>query len=398
MFKKIFKFIAGYVIIEVAGKNKERFLNLCLSNDIAIWNVHPNGNVMIVSMSNQDFMKIRKLRRVCRVKIKLLEKKGGIFFLKKYRHRYGFLAAGILVCIYFVLVPQYIWCVEIVGAKNADVEKIEKILRDNGVFVGAKKNGIADLGDLKNAVIGGEEEVNWAWLYIDGAKARLVLQERTRPPQVADKKEPTDIIAVCDGIVEKADIKRGERRVNAGDTVTEGQLLVSGKVAVFREGYDEKYSYVHSDAKIIADTIRTETGEFNSKETLRIKTGNKKRQFLIQIFGREFKLGKSADEVFEDYDTAEKFYDARLPYVGYLGFGMSVKTAYEVNKIEHKLTEKEVLIRAEENLRERIAKKLGIGASMTDKMLTYKKDGDKYTVKLTMRLRENIGMEIPCKE
>ncbi len=398
MFKKIFKFLAGYVIIEAVGKNKERFLNMCLSNGFKVWDAYPSDTGLVLSMKNADFLKIRRLVRKCHVHIRIIEKHGRGEFLKMYKHRYGFLVSGVLVCIYFVFVPQYIWCVEIIGAKNADVKNIEKILCDMGVYVGAKKSKIADLGEIKNAIIFGDEEVNWAWLYMDGAKARLVLQERTPPPEVNDKTTPTDIIAAVDGFVRTAEVKRGERHVNSGDTVTKGQTLVSGKVAVFHEGYDEKYSYVHSRAKIIADTVRTETDEFTKREILRIRTGNRKKRISVQLFGKEFHIGSRAEEVFPDCEVDTVNYDARLPLVGYLGFGFSVHTAHEVKETENQLTEEEVLLRAKEKLRERIAKKLGTGAVMTEEELTYSTDGDRYTVRLNMRLRENIGINIPCKE
>lgn len=398
MFKKIFKFMSGYVIIKVTGKNKERFLNICLAGGLHIWGVCPSDDGLLMFIGVRDFFRLRKPARTACVKVRIIRKCGIAVFLKKHKCRYGFLTAGVLVCVYFILVPQYIWCVEIVGAENADREHIEKILRDNGVFVGAKKSDIADLGDLKNAVIFGEPDVDWAWLYIDGAKARLELQEGIRPPKLIDKGTPTDIIASSDGIITKADVRRGERHINVGDTVTEGQLLVSGRVAVYNEGYDEKYLYVHSDADIKADTIRTAEGEFSNKEVVKTKTGNEKTHIALQVFGKEFHIGKKAETLYDECETAEKHYDVSLPFVGYIGLGASVKTVSEIHRDEHMLSEEEVIARATESLYEDIAKKLSVGAVITDERLAYRKNGQSYTVRLTVNLRESIGLEMPCKE
>ena len=43
MLKKIFKFPSGYVIIEIVGKNKEKFINMCLANNFLIWDVLPSN-------------------------------------------------------------------------------------------------------------------------------------------------------------------------------------------------------------------------------------------------------------------------------------------------------------------------------------------------------------------
>lgn len=397
MFKKIFKFQSGYVIIEIVGKNKERFVNMCLTNGFQIWGLNPTKNGLVIKIKNADFMRIRRLVRKCGVKVKILEKHGANVFFRKHRNRVIMPVAGVLVCIYFLTIPQYIWCVEIEGVKNADKENIKQILVDKGVYVGAKKKHIADLGEIKNAVIFGDEEVNWAWLYIDGAKARLCVQERTPPPEIYDKNTPTTIIASNDGFVKVAEVKRGERRVVSGDTVSKGDILVSGKVAVFHEGYPEKYLYVNSDARIIADTVHTQTGEFSATETLRMKTGQKKRRVSVQLFGKEYNLFRN-EEVYKDCDISTRNYDAQLPFFGYLGFGISVHDVFEVKEYQNTLSEQEILSRAEEVLEERICKELGTEAEKIEERLTYSKDGDNYTVTLRMNFRENIGIKIPQEE
>ena len=398
MFKKIFKFQSGYVIIEIVGKNKERFVNMCLINGLEIWDVTPTENGLALKIKNAEFARIRRLVRKCNVRVRILEKCGAREFAKKHRYRFMVPVAGVLVCIYFLIMPQYIWCVEINGAKNADVENIKNILAENGVYVGAKKKDIADLGDIKNAVMFGDDEVNWAWLYIEGAKARLVVQERTPPPEVYDKTIPTTIIAAQDGYVRVAEVRRGERRVVAGDTVSKGDVLVSGKVAVFHEGYPEKYSYVNSDARIIADTIHTETGVFSAKETLRVKTGQQKKRISLQVFGKEYKPFGGTGDVYKDSDVSTSNHDATLPIFGYLGFGVSVHDVCEVKEYENELSEAEVLARAKEVLEERICKGIGAEAQKTEEKLTYSVDGDKYTVTLRINFRENIGIKIPQEE
>lgn len=395
MFKKIFNFLKGYVIIEIAGKNKERFINMCLANNLRVWDVKPMGECFGMSILSEDFKKIRRLVRKSGVRVKIKEKHSRRHYVKINGRRYGFIAAGILACIYFVFICQYIWCVEIEGAKTVDTRKIENILREQGVYVGAKKSKTADLTDIKNAIIFGDTGVNWAWLYMDGAKARVVVQEMTLPPDIADKKTPTDIIAGCDGIIKSAQVRRGERRVNKGMAVTKGQVLVSGKVAVFKEGEPERYSYVHSDGKIIADTIRTETVKLSHEETLAIRTGNAKKRFSLDIFGKHYEYIKTP---YENTEMQSRYYDLRLPIVGYIGITLGVHNVYEVNKVKNVLTDEEVVARAKEELEERICKQLSCGAKKTSEDITYTRDGDTYIVTMRMRLTENIGIEIPSEE
>lgn len=398
MFKKNFKFRSGYVIIKVIGKNKERFVNLCMENGFGIGGVTPADDGLELEISNADFVNIRFAARECGVKIKIAEKRGMAAFLRKHRYRAAIPVLAAATAVFFAVMPKYIWCVEIEGAKNADIDGIIRILSDKNVYPGAKKKDMADLSEIKNAVVFGDENVNWAWLYIDGAKATLKIQEGTAAPETVDKTTPATIIAAHDGYVRYAEVKRGERRVSAGDAVSRGDILVCGKVPVYTDGSGEKYSYVNSEARIIADTVHTETGKFSDTETLSVRTGKSKRKISVSLFGREYFPAGKPNDVFEKSDITKKNYDLSVPRAGYIGIGLSIYDIYELNEHENKLTEDEVLLRAKEKLEERICKKLGTEARREEEKLTYGKNGGEYTVTLRMNFRENIGIKIPQEE
>ncbi len=392
MFKKIFDFIREYVIIEIVGKNKERFLNMLMFKGIEIKDCVPYNNGMRLAIPRDEFKNIRGVVRKSGVKVKIIKKQGIRQYIKTHRNRWGFLAFGLLVIALGVISSRYIWCVELDGIKRADKNEVIEILRKNGVYVGAKKSKINDLGEIKADIIG-TEDINWAWLYLEGTKARLQIQETTPKPEIIDKNTPTDIIAICDGYLREATVKRGERRVNSGMTVAKGEVLISGKVPVYVEGTDERYSYVNADGRFFADTIRRETGEFLTKETLRIKTGNKKTRFGLHFMGKEY--SQNLDGLFEVYDKDEEVFDLNLPFLGYTGISFVKNTLYEVNEITNTLTEDEVIKRAKETLEERVMKGVLAGAKRNNETITYTKSGDIYNVTLTMYLRENIGIEIP---
>ncbi len=398
MFKNIFKFITGYVIIEITGKNKEKFISMCLHNFMEIDNIVPDGDGFLLRMEMRDFMRISRLAHKCGVRVRIRSKHGLRQWLKGYRFRFGFAASGVTVCIFFLIIPHYIWCVEIDGAYSADIGRITEILRGHGVYVGAKKSGIAELDEIKNAIIYGVDGVNWAWLYTEGARARLQIQEETPSHAIEDKITPTDIIAACDGYIERADVLSGEKRVNKGMTVNAGDILVSGKVAVYMDGYPEKYMHVHSKADIVAETVRHESGIFGTTETLRIKTGGQKTRFTVSLFGRSIDLFRDENGGFEDCDKESQTYDVDIPFLGYTGISLTVHKIYEINETLHELSEREVLNRAKEQLQERICKKLNTGAVKQEEQLTYNVSGGSYTVELRMRLKENIGIEVPAEE
>ena len=154
---------------------------------------------------------------------------------------------------------------------------------------------------------------------------------------------------------------------------------------------------MHSDAVIKADTIRTETGVFSSKEELRIRTGNRKHRVAFELFGKRLDMFLRLDCGFRAYDTTEHIYDLDTP-LGYSGISCVVCDVDEVNVTERGLEENEVLDRAREQLEERICKTLGAGAVRQREELHFTKDRDSYTVELKMYLKENIGIEVPMKQ
>ena len=398
MFKKIFKFLAGYVIIEVTGKNKEKFINMCLDEGIWIISAIPEDKSVYMTVLRRDFCRMRHIVKKCKVKVRITEKHGSGEFYKKYGHRYGLFLIGFLVVLYFILFPRYIWCIEIDGAKTADTQAITEILENMGVYIGAKKSDIENLSDIKGMIVSQIPEINWAWLYIDGAKARLAVQEAVMPPDIKDKTTPSSIIAACDGYIKAVRIKRGQELVTEGMSVNKGDMLVSGKVPVFREGEEEKYSYVNSDARIIADTLRIAEGEFLDKEILRIRTGRSKKKLSIEAWGKKFDIPCVGRAEFECCDTDTKNYDLTLPFFGYTGLSFCIDTEYEVDEFENTITKDEVIERAKEQLEMEICKRLAAGAVKTGEELTYSKNRNKYTVLLKMNFTENIGIKIPQEE
>ncbi len=392
MFKKIFDFIREYVIIEIAGKNKERFLNMLMYKGIEIKDCVPSHSKMILSIPRDEFKNIRGAVRKSGVKVKIIKKQGIREYIKSRRNRFGFLVCGLIIIVLGVISSRYIWCVEIDGIKRADKEEVTEILSKNGVYVGAKKSKINDLAEIKDDIVA-TDDINWAWLYMEGTKARLQVQETTPKPEIVDKNTPTDIIALCDGYLREATVRYGERRAVAGTTVGKGDILISGKVPVFVEGTEERYSYVNADGRFFADTIRRETGEFSKKETLRVKTGNKKTRFALHIMGKEY--SQNVHGLYETQDIDEEVFDLTLPLLGYTGLSFKKCTVYEINEFTNILTEDEVLKRAEETLEERVMKGVMAEAKRYNETITYTKSGDTYTVTLTMYLRENIGIEIP---
>lgn len=393
MFKKFFKFLQGYVIIKILGKNAERFVNICLRRGIKILSTKPCENGIELCISSRDFCNIRGIARKCRVRVRIIKKDGFLRFLRHYRKRYMFLAGLALCAAFCVISSQYIWLVEINGVENGDINSIISTLDRVGVRRGVRKSTIPEKYEIKNAIINDTENIAWAWVYIEGVKARVEIYEQIVPPDLIDKKTPCDIVAACDGVIDKMIVKNGEELASEGDAVKAGDVIISGKVSSYKEGAPEEYIYVHSMAEVRAYTTHSKYGDYKLYYESRIPTGKSKKRYAFEFFGKAFSFpGKKID--YENYDVKEKRHELYIPFFGYSGIAVNTTAYYETSVNREPISIETALDFAKNDLEAKISKELTVGSILTDENIEYTQtDDETINVKLEMNFIQNIAAE-----
>ena len=395
MFKKFFKFLYGYVIIKVYGKGAERFINICLRRNIDVWNIKPFDDGIEMCIYIKDFFHIRQVRKKSNVKIKISQRRGIKHLMRLYRKRYLFLIGFALCIIFFAVSAQFIWVVEINGVENSDINGIISTLDSIGIKSGALKAKLPDGMESKAAIINNNNHIAWAWVYIEGAKARVEIYEQIIPPNILDKDTPCDIVAACDGIINHMVVKNGEEVLNDGDAVKTGDVIVSGKVATYKEGYPEEYIYVHSMADIMAYTTHSKNGDYKLYYESRVLTGKNRYMVSLEVFGKMFSLplGKMN---FEEYDVNETRYEICIPFFGYTGIAFDAVKYTEVNVNKEPISIETAVEFAKNDLEEKISNELLYGSTLTDEKVEYEKiDNETINVKLEMDFIQNIATSQP---
>ena len=82
MFIKILlKYILGYVRITVEGYYIERFINICTTSKILIWNLKREKGVRLyLNIGIKDFFEAVKIAKKLKCKVKIIQKRGIPFF------------------------------------------------------------------------------------------------------------------------------------------------------------------------------------------------------------------------------------------------------------------------------------------------------------------------------
>ena len=87
MFLKIWlNYIIGYVNIKVESYFLERFINICISKKIFLWNIkRKKSSLLYTSISIKDYKKLKQIAKKTKSRIKIESKEGLPFVLHRYR-------------------------------------------------------------------------------------------------------------------------------------------------------------------------------------------------------------------------------------------------------------------------------------------------------------------------
>lgn len=394
MLNKFFNFLKGYVIIDIIGRGRERFINICLRRGIKIWGILPGNGKCSLCVYVKDFKRLREIRRKCSVSIRILKKKSVFHTLLRYRKRYVFLACMILSAFFIFHTSGYIWAVEINGVENTDVIELSRLLEENGIYVGSRKAKLPLISDIKTNIINRTDDIAWLWIYMEGTKARVEVWERRVPHKIIEKDIPVNIVSLSDGVIEDITVKSGEAAVSVGDAVEKGDILIGSKVRAYREGEEENYIYVHSIGDVRAYTIHTQTEEEKLYDEIRTPTGKIKRQITLELFGKKYDFFRDKKIEFSDYDIKTDCYELKLPFLGFTGIALTVRKNLEVD-VEHREISLDIAKeRAKNRAEEKIAKKLNPFSVLLGSETEYEKiNKDTIKVNCTMSFSELIGTE-----
>lgn len=400
MFNKFFKFLKGYVIIEVTGADVERFVNICVRRELDISDIKFGGDrTVTMQIRAGEFAQLRPIAFKTKTKIRLIERCGFFEFKNTYKRRYMLFAGAAAMIIFFAVTAQFIWVVKIDGVYNGDKEQVAQILAENGIKPGTPKRSLPPISDIKRELINKTDTISWAWVYIEGACARVEIYEKRLKPQTIDKSEPCNIVAASDGFVKRVDVRNGEKILRNETPVCAGDIIISGKVPVYKEGYPEEYMYVHAEGEVEAVTYHEAQTEQKLYIDTHVKTGNVKKHYSAEIFGKLFKMYFKESVLYENYDTESVRHELKLPFFGYTGICLNEERFYEVNIYREPISKEAAAIIAQEKLEKEISGELLKNPVLRDKKLEWDNiDDETIRVKLNMSFVQDIGTEYKINE
>lgn len=298
----LWNYLRGYVIIIVEGFFTEKFINICMRRRILLWDIKVQGEkIRTMRMSVKSFKLIRPVAKKAKCRVRLLKKVGLPFLFNKYRRRKAFFAGAALFIALLFILSSFVWSIEIAGNKKLQSTELERALARNGVKTGMLKYKIDTDKAVTNMMLD-VEELGWISIVVKGTKVKVDVRERSEMPIVVPRHIPCDIVASRDGMIKRVVAEEGIEAVVAGDTVKQGQVLISGSIPL--KGENAGNRLVHAMGTVLARTWYEAKAPVITSQIERLRTGKVINNHSLVLFSWKLDILHRKNK-FKTYSVSE---------------------------------------------------------------------------------------------
>ena len=385
-FKILFNYVLGYVNIKIEGFYIERFINICKSKGILLWNMkREKSSILYANIGINDFKIIKNIARTSNCNIKLNKKMGLPFVFNKYKKRKVFFILLLLVLVILLISSNYIWNIEIIGDSEINKSEIIEELKNKGLSIGIAKNKL-DVKSVINDIRMEREDIAWMGIDIKGTNAIVEKVKTDEKPEIVKSDEYCNIISEKSGIITKINVSNGTAKVKIGDIVKKGDVLVEGKL----EGKYTDPIYVHATADIEIKTWYSIRKNFEYKQVIEQRTGNSETKYSIKINNLQINLYKVLSK-FENYDTINENKKLSLFSNFYLPVEIIKQENYEKEYKTVQYSKEELKKKSINELEEELNKQINDEKNILDRYVNIKENNSYIDVELVYEVLESVG-------
>ncbi|MGL5312881.1 MAG: sporulation protein YqfD [Peptostreptococcaceae bacterium] len=313
-------YIRGYYVITVEGIGVERFLNHLIRNGIKVYNVNKISNTKIeFCVDRQDMKNFKQAYRGSNYEIKVKQKTGMPFILKRiYKHK-GMWICAIVSLFLLMLTSQFVTDIYIQVPEGIKKEEIRKELYEAGLKPGVYKKSI-DRKELRDHIMLTFDQVAYMSINVKGTNIFVTVTKKAETLKTEEQSNYCNIIAKKNGIIEKVIPRSGNAVKNTGDIVQKGEVLISGA--------DTK-----SVPEVWASTFYEVTKSASYEDTKKEKTGEKKNVYTLSFYENKYTIRRNID--YKDYTIENKEHKLSLGDYTF-PIKINVSTFYETKNVQVK--------------------------------------------------------------
>lgn len=274
----------------------------------------------------------RALRDICAeygIPLTPLGEGGLPLLLRRLSRRLGLLMGVILGVVLYLLAQSVFWDIRVSGNQNVSDRAVRESLAACGLTVGTPIRGFeADV--TENNVLLYDRRLAWLSVNRKGTVAYVEVREAVKPPE-QETDRPRDLVASRGGVIEYIELESGNVRVRAGQTVSVGQVLVSGLYDSTQVGVRVESAHARVFARTAREFSVTVPLSYEQKTYLTASQGAKGgicQEKSVFFFGRHIKFSNKCGNPTEFCDIMED--EKSWGLAEGVGFPISTRTVWHL--------------------------------------------------------------------
>ena len=319
------------------------------------------------------------------------------FFLARFKTRHAFWVGLALSLTAVCILSSFILTIEVKGNTTVSTALIRTELRRQGLSIGTFGPGL-DERTVGNKVLLQIPELSWLSINLYGTRAEVLVREAVQAPEVVDASEHGSVVARASGIITKVEALTGEAVVKVGDTVLEGETLISGTVHLDAPKYSESPDLgtiqVRAEGRVYARTWRTFSAQIPLEAQVKRYTGEEDSIWSVTVLGRRIEFFGRGGISFDRYDKINLTWTLTLPGGEEMPLAVQRETcrAYDTETLAVEPDAAQAML--EERLLEALEEAVGEGEIVSTDY-TVEQNSGMLTVTLQAECREEIGKFVP---
>ena len=379
--------LRGYVRIRAKGFSAERFMNMAAFRGICLWDISYEGAAVTMKAAGGSLDILEACAEKTGCSIEILGWGGLPAFLGRFRRRQVWSAGLLLFAAGLYLLSSFIWTVQVEGNERLETEELLSACENMGVRPGAWKREV-DTEAVTNGLLLQFSDISWVSVGINGTDVTIKLAETIEKTELVDRDTPCDIIASQDGVIVQITAERGTPKVQAGDVVKKGDVLISSELLIGLEGEEQRTEYTAAEGTVTARIWQRMTEELPLQVEEILYSGVEKENHSIVFSEKEVDIiHPDGAENWEKTVLSERplaLGDFVLP----LRLKKEIWKEYEI--LEKTRTMEETKSILEENLRKKTEKLLSPHGKIEDIEINFEEYADSVRGEAEVTLLERI--------
>ena len=297
-------FVSGYRTLEIPKDAGAAFLNLCADYGLVYREAEDpkareEGRLRFC-VSELTARRLLGLLRSAEIPFEDIERGGLWTWLCALGKRPGRPVGALCFALLLFVFSGVLWDIRIDGCVRLREQEVRDLLSECGLRTGLWRSAV-DTATIENRVMILSDDVSWLSINIIGTVAQVELREtapilEAEPPMAA-----ANLVAERDGQILWMEEVRGNAAVMAGDTVSEGQLLVGGLYGSETDGF----RYTVAKGKVFAETARSLEVKIPLQYEKKVYTGRIFTEKYFIFFEKEVKFFGKCGNLYGSCDTID---------------------------------------------------------------------------------------------